>query len=583
MDDADEILFSSLKSIEVDIPKSGSLKSIDAAFFVAATARCVNIINAEGAPEGEKKLKEKLPKGLAARHRLCTALGSAIKAMGFSGDTSFNNFLYPNEKDARKLLLFLVERLPKEDEEEEENIDGADVVLNRSIRKALRQWNKGPVYQLDDEYFNARTQKRASGNRGNYHNLHTDPLRRVSATDPDDVKSDFAKTFLHLVSHQPPAVIDMPASVLEACCCDAAISAEREAILEEASLSGIDMKKRARLLKKQRQGLLHTAFGQFRGKGDGDADGTDWDLSFNDLVAGYRDDNADLNGLGGSSGVASMFAAAKQFAADNDDPVPAAGDSNGGDGGAGTEGSDGDSKAATKTLDDEAQQEAWDKELEELMAQLDQMEVDRLEANRLGEEMKLSIKMMSTGLLDERQKTDALERAYNLKKQTLSLLPDAAKNVKKLQDIYTTTAKKLMQIGAEWEEHRKPLVSEIRALKASIGERKLACKSKVEQMKRMRAEMKKMAMELREKEKRLKLLLDDWNKRPKTIDRSQCVACLLCPPCCGSRRTGDLVHLYLLCAGTPRVSWSPFARCTSRRRPSKTSCATSETCPRTLT
>ena len=78
-----------------------------------------------------------------------------------------------------------------------------------------------------------------------------------------------------------------------------------------------------------------------------------------------------------------------------------------------------------------------------------------------------------------------------------------------------------MQIGAEWEEHRRPLVSEIRGLKASIADRKLACKSKVEQMKKMRAEMKRMAMELREKEKRLKLLVDDWNKRPKAIDRSQ--------------------------------------------------------------
>ena len=45
------------------------------------------------------------------------------------------------------------------------------------------------------------------------------------------------------------------------------------------------------------------------------------------------------------------------------------------------------------------------------MADLELMEVDRLAASRNGEEMKMSIKMMSTGLLDERQKTDALERA----------------------------------------------------------------------------------------------------------------------------------------------------------------------------
>ena len=208
MDDADDILFDSLRALDVDAPSNASLKSVDAGFFVAAAAKCVNAINLEasGGVESDKKLKEKLPKGLAARHRLCTALGGAVKAMGFNGDTSFNCFLYPNEKDARKLLLFLVERLPKEDEEEEENIDGADVLLNRSIRKALRQWNKGPVHQLDDEYFAARpAKKRSRGQRGNYHDLRTYALRRVSATDPEDVKTDFAKNFLPLVSQQTPA------------------------------------------------------------------------------------------------------------------------------------------------------------------------------------------------------------------------------------------------------------------------------------------------------------------------------------------------------------------------------------------
>ena len=115
MDEGDEILFDSLKSIDVTIPKKASLKTVAAEFFVAAAAKCVNVINAAQAEgdEEQKKLKEKLPKGLAARHRLCTALGSAIKSMGFNGDTSFNCFLYPNEKDARQLLLFLCERLPK--------------------------------------------------------------------------------------------------------------------------------------------------------------------------------------------------------------------------------------------------------------------------------------------------------------------------------------------------------------------------------------------------------------------------------------------------------------------------------------
>ena len=82
----------------------------------------------------------------------------------------------------------------------QENIDGADVLLNRSIRKALRQWNKGPVYQLDDEYFTARTSKRAQGllSVGNYRNLRTYSLRRVSPTDPDDLQYVHACMHVHV-------------------------------------------------------------------------------------------------------------------------------------------------------------------------------------------------------------------------------------------------------------------------------------------------------------------------------------------------------------------------------------------------
>jgi hypothetical protein len=182
MENADEILFDSLRSVDVALPENVSLSNVSAEFFVAAVARCVNCISeaageggdgaggAEGGGGGEggdgKKIKEKLPKGLAARHRQCTALGSAVKAMGFNGDTSFNTFLYPNENDARRMLLFLAERLPKEDEEEEQDVDGADVLLNRSINNALRHWNKDPVYQLDDEYFNARPGKVRRGRGG---------------------------------------------------------------------------------------------------------------------------------------------------------------------------------------------------------------------------------------------------------------------------------------------------------------------------------------------------------------------------------------------------------------------------------
>ena len=35
--------------------------------------------------------------------------------MGFKGDIGYQTFLYGNENDIRKLLLFLIERLPKDE------------------------------------------------------------------------------------------------------------------------------------------------------------------------------------------------------------------------------------------------------------------------------------------------------------------------------------------------------------------------------------------------------------------------------------------------------------------------------------
>jgi len=103
----------------------------------------------------------------------------------------------------------------------------------------------------------------------------------------------------------------------------------------------------------------------------------------------------------------------------------------------------------------------------------------------------------------------------------------------------------------------------------------------VEQMKKMRAEMKKMALELREKEKRLKLLVNDWNKRPKSVDRSQYVTLTVeSVDCC----ILDFFLTLLFCCfatGTPLELWSPFDKYTSRRQPLPISCAIFGMCRRT--
>jgi hypothetical protein len=56
--------------------------------------------------------------------------------LGFTGDIGYNQLLYPNEKDTRRLLQFLVQRLPKV---EEEKVEVRDCVL-RGGWKGGREW-----------------------------------------------------------------------------------------------------------------------------------------------------------------------------------------------------------------------------------------------------------------------------------------------------------------------------------------------------------------------------------------------------------------------------------------------------------
>lgn len=59
------------------------------------------------------------PKGVAARHRLGSKLAGLLKELGYAGDCGYNHFLYPSEKDTRRILSWLVGKLPRAKQEED--------------------------------------------------------------------------------------------------------------------------------------------------------------------------------------------------------------------------------------------------------------------------------------------------------------------------------------------------------------------------------------------------------------------------------------------------------------------------------
>jgi len=113
-----------------------SLKQFSTEMVVEATSRCVEAI------QPGSDLPSRLPPSMSARiqigtniaqcctvstisllkfplnsyHEICVLIPQIFQNLGYTGEVGYHTFLYSNESELRKVLMFLIERLPKESE-----------------------------------------------------------------------------------------------------------------------------------------------------------------------------------------------------------------------------------------------------------------------------------------------------------------------------------------------------------------------------------------------------------------------------------------------------------------------------------
>ena len=63
--------------------------------------------------------------------------------LGYPGECGYSQILYPDERDSRKLLVWLLEQFPKVEEEQADEEVGK-VSLKQQIRSRLRDWVNDP-------------------------------------------------------------------------------------------------------------------------------------------------------------------------------------------------------------------------------------------------------------------------------------------------------------------------------------------------------------------------------------------------------------------------------------------------------
>jgi hypothetical protein len=233
-EEADGILFLSLKQADIPVPEGvASVAQVTSPILIAIVSQSLNLISTQAG--GGSEYPDKLPKSVAGQHRLCTALGNKFKELGYSRECGYNNFLYPNVKDTRLLMLWLVEKLPKSSEESTADVLGANALFARSIVEKLTLWSRNSWTHHFCNKFHA------SGLCTNQHQrspLSTCPVRfpvRSASTKPET--KDYFAVALPFVSEQPENPEHIPASVLESNLISLAEAQERE---NEWNTAGLD-------------------------------------------------------------------------------------------------------------------------------------------------------------------------------------------------------------------------------------------------------------------------------------------------------------------------------------------------------
>ncbi|XP_053986241.1 coiled-coil domain-containing protein 22 homolog [Hylaeus anthracinus] len=139
MEEVDNIIIHSLRQIGCDIEESvTNLSGFNTELVVGATVRCLDIIRPG------LGVSTVLPVNMAARFRLGATLAQACAELGYKGDIGYQTFLYSSEADLRRVLMFLIEKLPKECDKTINEPVSNIALLDKSIASAISQGLSAP-------------------------------------------------------------------------------------------------------------------------------------------------------------------------------------------------------------------------------------------------------------------------------------------------------------------------------------------------------------------------------------------------------------------------------------------------------
>eukprot|EP00656_Telonema_subtile_P045070 TRINITY_DN51336_c0_g1_i2.p1 TRINITY_DN51336_c0_g1~~TRINITY_DN51336_c0_g1_i2.p1 ORF type:complete len:630 (+),score=163.99 TRINITY_DN51336_c0_g1_i2:136-2025(+) len=487
--EVDNIILLSLRQIGCQIPEETAvLSEFSTEMLFSCCAKILRTI------DDSLKFPKRIPseETMSSRFRVCTNLATAVEKFGYTGDIGYNQFMYPNEKETRKILSFLLETMPKDEEEEAEEVLGPNAVRNRAILAALAEWAKRPWFpsHLATPY-------------RKYCQLHTVPLE-IPEDDASLEREAYHTQALALVTAQPSNKAHAIPSILET------LSAQMGSEDLDLENDGQDLASSAKGLKSKGRisGAFKSAINS-RGR-------TGNDQSIEDMLIGA---GIKKGGRAPKSAFVHQteFLQEKQTTGVN---IAAAANLQLGTGGSESVSEEPvDAPDQPKQPSKEELQAEREKEVATLQETLSSFESAAANLQRSISKRKAQIRKLEMDLDHEEAESAQLHSEHRVTKRTFELLPEIEKNLQGLRQITGESGKKLMQLATEWEAHRKPLLDEYRTKKAELYSRRTDFDAKVAKIKEMRRQMKEMLRDLQNKEERYRALLEEYERLPKNLNR----------------------------------------------------------------
>ncbi|CAG2102138.1 unnamed protein product [Medioppia subpectinata] len=140
MEEVDNILMQQLREIgcELDDEITG-IKDLEVHQIMSCVCHCIGLIDPNnGYQLPAKHISEAM--NMSIKYKMATHLATVCKQeLAYKADIGYQTFLYGNESDIRKLFLFLLEKLPKEDEENRLSSIRTTGLTPADIRTQLRK------------------------------------------------------------------------------------------------------------------------------------------------------------------------------------------------------------------------------------------------------------------------------------------------------------------------------------------------------------------------------------------------------------------------------------------------------------